>query len=161
WLDASAYPAERAERIKSDFLQSENQAKEVAVFYSIRHGHGTALGDAGVPEKDIAASMHHASRTTTARYLHSDREAVSKAIAVLPDLSYKLPSLATGTDDCLSNACPTGTSRMESGGVGRGFRRVADAVASVEKSEVSAIIGGNPGNGLLAELADAVDSKST
>ena len=54
----------------------------------MRHGHGTALGAAGVPEKDIAASMHHASRTTTQRYLHANRKAVSAAIALLPDLAY-------------------------------------------------------------------------
>ena len=69
-----------------------NHRGERAVFYSTRHGHGTALADAGVPEKDIAASMHHASRTTTARYLHSDRRAIAKAVALMPELA------ATGTD---------------------------------------------------------------
>ena len=48
-----------------------NHKKAKAVFYSTRHGRGTALAAAGVPEKDTAASMHHASRATTSRYLHA------------------------------------------------------------------------------------------
>jgi hypothetical protein len=76
-----------------------NSAHEKAVFYSVRHGHGTALGDAGVPEKDFAASMHHASRKTTERYLHSGRKSLASAIAAMPDLTYTLPALKTGTDD--------------------------------------------------------------
>jgi len=78
-----------------------NHQAERAVFYSTRHGHGTGLADAGVPEKDIAASMHHASRTTTARYLHRDRKAKRAAIDAMPDLSYssagREAQAATGT----------------------------------------------------------------
>jgi integrase len=78
---------EREQRQRSDFLSDVNHHGERAVFYSMRHGHGTALANAGVPEKDIAKSMHHASRTTTARYLHGDRRSAAKAVAALPDLS--------------------------------------------------------------------------
>ena len=63
-----------------------NHQGEKAVFYSTRHGHGTALADPGVPEKDIAASMHHASRATTARYLHSGRSSLRRAVDSLPDV---------------------------------------------------------------------------
>jgi len=98
WISEAAADQERIERAKDDFLADVNRDGERAVFYSMRHGHGTALADAGVPEKDIAKSMHHASRVTTARYMHSDRQRVSKAIDTLPDLSYTLPKMATGTD---------------------------------------------------------------
>ena len=147
-----------------------NQKGEKAVFYSLRHGHGTALGDAGVPEKDIAASMHHASRTTTARYLHSDQKQVSAAIAALPDLSYPVPALATGTDGrpvvsggqvACPSACPTGNSPVESGGVGGANVANRQSVGNVEMSAVSGDSALNGKIGLLAELADAVDSKST
>ena len=63
-------------------------------FYSTRHG--TALADAGVLEKDIAASMHHTTTQTTRRYLHSGRRSLTTAIEALPDLAY--PQAATGTD---------------------------------------------------------------
>jgi integrase len=98
WIKEAKTDQDRIERAKSDFLANVNHAGERLVFYSCRHGHGTALADAGVPEKDIAKSMHHASRTTTERYMHSDRSRVSKAIDQLPDLSFKAPMLATGTD---------------------------------------------------------------
>jgi len=98
WIDEAATDQVKIERAKDDFLADVNRADERAVFYSMRHGHATALADAGVPEKDIAESMHHASRTTTKRYMHAGRQRVSKAIDTLPDLSYTLPKLATGTD---------------------------------------------------------------
>ena len=121
---------EREQRQRSDFLAAVNDKGEVAVFYSTRHGHGTALADAGVPEKDIAASMHHASRTTTARYLHADRKAVKAAIDAMPDLSYsssprgvqREAQKATGThgaeamkDDGLRKACATPRTPTHSG----------------------------------------------
>ena len=53
-----------------------------------------------MPEKDIAASMHHASRATALRYLQSDRKAMGAAIAALPDLDYSQgqKAVATGID---------------------------------------------------------------
>jgi integrase len=99
WIDAAGKDdKEREKRQRSDFLADVNQKGERAVFYSTRHGHGTALADAGVPEKDIAASMHHASRATTARYLHADRQSLDAAIGVLPDLDYPQALVATGTN---------------------------------------------------------------
>lgn len=108
-----------------------NHKGERAVFYSMRHGHGTALAEAGVPEKDIAASMHHANRATTVRYLHSDRRSVGAAVATLPDLSYPAAQTATGTDgakpdktdpETLRKACAAGRSPMEPGGESRAER---------------------------------------
>ena len=64
----------------------------------------TLRADAGVAAKDIAASMHHASRTTTARYLHTDSKALAAAVARLPDLSYPLSDVATGTDGTPASA---------------------------------------------------------
>src|SRR4029453_8837124 len=88
---------ERERRQRSDFLADVNHQGEHAVFYSTRHGHGTALADAAVPEKDIAASMHNASRTRTAPYLHSERKARGTAIGAMPDLDYAQTRVATGT----------------------------------------------------------------
>ena len=125
WLAEPVIDDERLDRLKSDFLSDVSHTGERAVFYSIRHGHGTALADAGVPEKDIAASMHHTNRSTTARYLHSGRKALSSAIDALPDLSYPQAQVATGTDGAevsvsgeapLANPWPTGTTSMDSGG---------------------------------------------
>jgi integrase len=106
WIDAGATDEEKVERGKTDFLAAVNHSGERAVFYSTRHGHGTALAEAGVPEKDIAASMHHASRTTTARYLHSDQQSVSKAIAAMPDLLYLPGVIAKGDDGSAKESLP-------------------------------------------------------
>ena len=98
WLEeAENNPKELEQRQRSDFLMSVNHAGAVAVFYSVRHAHGTALAEAGVAEKDIAASMHHASRMTTARYIHTDRKSVAKADEFLPDMA-AVKQLATGTE---------------------------------------------------------------
>ena len=127
WIDQKGITdEEREQRQRSDFLADVNHQGEKAVFYSTRHGHGTALADAGVPEKDIARSMHHASRTTTARYLHGDRRSAARAVAALPDLSYPEAAAATGThgpepeprnDQTCAPTCASRRSPMESGGV--------------------------------------------
>jgi hypothetical protein len=125
----------------------------------IRHGHGTALTAAKVPEKDIAKPIHHSSRTTTARYLHSDQKAIANAIAALPDLSYPESDVANGTD-CFTTALPPQSSPIEPGGVGgKNGQRDAGAKSLGETGE-SAISDEKLKNGLLAELADALDSKS-
>ena len=91
-------------------------------FYSLRHSHGTALGAAGVPQKDIQASLHHTRSATTDRYLKSDLEAKARAVNALPHfMTDDIALSATGTDDaspegCLSSACPTGRSSVESSG---------------------------------------------
>ena len=157
WIDAAATDVDRQQRQRSDFLADENNKGERAVFYSTRHGHGTALANAGVPEKDIAASMHHASRKTTQRYIHADRESVARAIGAMPDLSYP-KQVASGTDDRpLANPWPTAATSMDSGGQISGVSLQSQvAVSSADTSKTSV----NPQLGLLAELADAMDSKS-
>ncbi|HRK30287.1 MAG TPA: hypothetical protein PLD59_04335, partial [Tepidisphaeraceae bacterium] len=47
WINAVRDDKAQAERRKSDFLAAENHQQEKAVFYSLRHGHGTALALAG------------------------------------------------------------------------------------------------------------------
>ena len=157
WIDAAGEDdKEREKRQRSDFLAATDHQGRRAVFYSTRHGHGTALAAAGVPEKDIAASMHHASRRTTERYLHSDQKAVRSAIDAMPDLAYPLPAIATGTAGVepgsdatvarrLSGACSTGASSMESGGVGRADRPIAKNAKTPE----NAVIQGENANRLL------------
>ena len=166
WIRAAPDDKQREERQRSDFLAAENHRGERAVFYSTRHGHGTALADAGVPEKDIAASMHHASRTTTARYLHTDRKAARAAIDAMPDLSSPQRHAATGTAGAepegprLTIACPTGRSSAESGGLKRGGKVGSSDPDSAAETRETAKTPGETGSGLLAELADAMDSKS-
>lgn len=82
-------------------------------FYSIRHGHGTAPA-AGVQEKDIAASMHHANRQTTARYLHTDTLSRTGTIEALPTLAY--PLAAKEAAEVLRTCCATGATLVDSGG---------------------------------------------
>ena len=132
WIDEKGISdEEREKRQRSDFLAEVNHQGERAVFYSTRHGHGTALAEAGVAEKDIAKSMHHTSTKTTRRYLHSSRRDVERAVAALPDLSYPQAqqNVATGTngpeptansDVACAAACATGWSPMESGGESAG-----------------------------------------
>ena len=163
---------ERERRQRSDFLADVNHRGEKAVFYSTRHGHGTALADAGVPEKDIAASMHHASRTTTARYLHSDRRAVARAVAALPDMSYPQPAVATGTNGpepsggtgtrpkTLCKPCAGSRRRANLDEQSRAAGPRREEANSPGKAGGSAEIGEESNIGSLAELADAMDSKS-
>jgi integrase len=97
WLSEKGLTAkQRSERQRSDFLSAVNHRNERAVFYSLRHGHGSALAAAGVAEKDIAASLHHSSRAVTKRYLHSRQPDLARAVAALPDVSYA-PPVASAT----------------------------------------------------------------
>src|SRR5215207_8656770 len=88
WLSEAADQKDREARERKDFLADVNHQGERAVFYSTRHGHDTALAEVGVRRRTSPASTHHASRTTTARHLHSSRKSVGAAVALLPDLSY-------------------------------------------------------------------------
>jgi integrase len=107
WIeDVKDNAKEQQQRQRSDFLAVVNHQQEKAVFYSLRHGHGTALAAAGVAEKDIAMSMHHASRTTTTRYLHGDRKVIASALAGMPDFSPQ-KQVATGTHPGAVNAVAT------------------------------------------------------
>ena len=99
WIKASRNDEDRQERLRSDFLSEKRHDGSVVVFYSLRHGFGTALGDAGVPDKDIAQAMHHTNPATTRRYTHTSERSRKAAIASLPTIGGVL--LATGTDGSL------------------------------------------------------------
>jgi len=92
WISSVKGQEAQAERAMSDFLAELNHQKEKAVFYSLRHGHGTALALAGVAESVIAASMHHANRQTTQRYIHTTQTAIAAALTSLPEF----PRAASG-----------------------------------------------------------------
>jgi integrase len=98
WIAEAPEGKPRAERIKSDFLAAVDHDGRRVVFHSLRHTHGTALGDAGVPQKDIQASLHHATGRTTERYLHSHRKDRQAALSALPELTAEEAQAATGTD---------------------------------------------------------------
>jgi integrase len=60
WIEeAKGDDKEQLRRRRSDSLAHVDHAGEAVTFYSIRHSHGTHLADAGVPQKDVAASLHH------------------------------------------------------------------------------------------------------
>ena len=147
WIGAAGRDdKQRERRQRSDFLADVNHQGEKAVFYSTRRGHGTALADAGVPEKDIARPMHHASRTTTARYLHGDRRSAARAVAALPDLSYPEATAAMGTcgpepdaksTDACAGACATPRSLAGSGGPTEQAGGASDLAKDSEKQRKS------------------------
>ena len=177
WIEeAGKDDKEWENRQRSDFLAAVNNEGQHAVFYSTRHGHGTALAAAGVPEKDIAASMHHASRTTTARYLHSDRKSAGEAIATFPDLSPPQRQVATGTNGAepmpprelkpaqgkkpCALPCAKDSTGLDAIGQSEKTGRAVKCVGTVENTDDSGKNAGTTSYGPLAELADAMDSKS-
>lgn len=94
WIaEAAKDPKEQERRQRSDFLADVDHQGRRVVFHSLRHTHGTLLGNAGVPQKDIQASLHHTRESTTVRYLHSDVIARQAALSRLPEVQ-----TATGTD---------------------------------------------------------------
>ena len=58
WIKEAGDVGEKAERMKSDFLSQKDHAGLNCVFYSLRHGHGTALAEAGISQKDISGLPH-------------------------------------------------------------------------------------------------------
>ena len=154
WIAEAQGDQEREERQRSDFLASVNHSGEVACFYSMRHGHGTALAAAGVPMKDIQASMHHTTSRTTEKYLHANRQSVAKAIGSMPDLIIPQKAVATGTsgaestpdESCPCSAHATGTSPMDSGGQTGRAEIVSGAAVSVGESTKNTDIDGKTGN---------------
>jgi integrase len=130
WIREGAGDAERERRQRSDFLADVDQSKRRAMFYSLRHSHGTALGEAGVNQKDIQASLHHTRSATTDRYVHADIEAKARAVNSLPDvLPEVVAKIATGTG-CFASALPTQCSSVESGGMKNRVPIVENAVVN-------------------------------
>ena len=81
-------------------------------------------------------------------------------------MNYSIRQVATGTDGCkvesrLRIPCVTGTSGKDSGGIKAEFKPDRENAGTPENTGIYAIASGKTEDGLLAELADAVDSKST
>jgi len=112
WLGETEDREEIRRRKQSDFLAVMNHEGERSSFYSLRHGHAQALAEAGVPELAIAASMHHADRSTTARYLHANRASVNLAISAMPDVV--LPKRQNSVSPALSLNPPHTRAFLES-----------------------------------------------
>jgi hypothetical protein len=156
---------EQIKRQQSDFLAAADHSGAMADFYSLRHTHGSALADACVPQKDIQASLHHTSGRTTERYLHTRQSALVVAIGQLPLVKPSrlvIPALATGTDGKVAAppaappAAPT-TSGMVRDGAVKVKNEQSGKLAISSQIRDSAL---HSQDGLLAELADALDSKS-
>jgi len=126
WIAEAPEGEERTKRHRSDFLADKDQHGRRVLFYSLRHSHGTALGDAGFAQSTIAASLHHTKTSTTDRYVHPDLDAKARAVNALPDVSPpdapdRETMKATGTDGpvdavCLSPACQPERRTMAIGG---------------------------------------------
>jgi hypothetical protein len=132
WIRAAKVPAERVKRWRSDFLAELDADGRRAIFYSLRHSHGVALADAGVSQKDVAASLHHTKTSTTDRYVMKGKlKTQARVVQVLPDV---IPLRKTGTAGAadaigqnpnagpaaparLTGACPTAATSVESSGV--------------------------------------------
>ena len=131
WIkEAEGDEPEQIRRQKSDFLADVDHAGLRAMFYTLRHSHGTSLGDANIPQKDIQASLHHTRSATTDRYLKAGLLAKAKAVNALPDVRpgpkwQPLAAQATGTHGRptgvheplrMSGACSTAEILVESHG---------------------------------------------
>ncbi len=118
WVGQARTDKEAVERQKSDFLADVDHDGLRADFYSLRHSHGTALGDAGVPQKDIAGSLHHAKTSTTDRYVHSGRDARRAALAALPEIKSATGTDGKGVDDRAAYRFAYRAGRAEAGSGG-------------------------------------------
>jgi integrase len=109
WIEAGATAEEKIKRGQSDFLADVDHQGAHADYYSLRHSHGSALADAGVPQKDIQASLHHTTSRTTERYLHTRRHSLATAIGQLPivkPVRERDAIAATGMDSAALPAAP-------------------------------------------------------
>jgi integrase len=167
WLNEVANnPKELEQRQRNDFLCVVNHAGETAVAYSLRHGFGSFLAKSGAPESVIAKAMHHASRTTTTRYIHADRTEVGHAISKLPEMNFQA---ATGTDGPtntdqnpmrLCTACADSKDSAGFGGNGVKNRGSNETLKIAGKLDNSTAISESVMHLGVAESADATDLKS-
>lgn len=89
WIKEAKSNQERLKRQRSDFLADVDHQGRKAVFYSLRHAHGSSLARAGASLLEIQRSMHHTSSKTTLRYLHNDQQDLASVVARLPNVSPK------------------------------------------------------------------------
>ncbi len=179
WIADATTGEDRAEREKSSFLAYTDDAGRKADFDALRHTFISNLVAGGVHPKSAQTLARHSTITLTMdRYSHSYRGQLADALNTLPDLSPTLPQTAkaTGTHD--ATAVPREATKppsefvspglspggefaqlsVESGGV------KADRIQSAQntgKQAQNALFSSDKSTfGPLAELADAMDSKS-
>ena len=118
WIEAASdQPKELEKRQRSDFLTPVSHDGLRRDFYSIRHTHGHTLGDQGLSQKDIAASLHHTRTATTDRYTKATREARQRTVKSLPEV-FPMRLRATGTDGPIDPCAKTDPSRRNSADIG-------------------------------------------
>ena len=171
WLDAHQTAQERDDATKGTFLAYCDGAGRYVDFHALRHTFISNLAAGGVHPKTAQSLARHSALTLTMdRYTHGYSGDLTAALDALPDLSIPAQTVivATGTD-CkqlsdislspdLSPNSGVSKSLMESDGVNG-----AALASGVTHGRISTNAGfpeGKQKPGLLAELADAMDSKS-
>ena len=167
WIAAAGSQRERTEREGSTFLAYRDNAGRCVDFHALRHTFISNLAAGGVHPKTAQRLARHSTITLTMdRYTHLRREDLAGALDVLPDLSTaRQATVMTGTNDgeiSLSpSLSPNGAiqrNSTQSGAMKTDGVRLQESPGNLAESR------GFPEHkidyGLLAELADAMDSKS-
>jgi len=126
WITEASTPAAKAECEKSDFLEYENAAGEVADYHTLRHTFIAIVVKSGVDPKTAKELARHSTITLTMdRYSHIGQLDMHSAVERLSDLPEieRETALATGTDDQSINGslvptcpptCPTAENSCDS-----------------------------------------------
>jgi len=166
WIAAAGTQREREQRDADAFLAYRDDASRCADFHALRHTFISNLAAGGVHPKTAQRLARHSTITLTMdRYTHLRREDLAGALDTLPDLSTtRQVAVATGTDGRkdlslhLSPNSAIGWHGGQSGGTK--WDQVTSQGTLGITDEKHCISGANLNIGLLAELADALDSKS-
>ncbi len=167
WLGTHRKNAERFEAERSSFLAYRDEAGRCADFHALRHTFISNLAAGGIHPKTAQRLARHSTITLTMdRYTHLRREDLAGALDALPDLSSaRQAAMRTGTDGeniSLSPSLPPNREFQRTTANTGGVK--SDRVASRESLgntvQNTGFSESNSTNGLLAELADALDSKS-
>ena len=172
WIAAAGSQAEREEREASTFLAYRDDAGRCADFHSLRHTFISNLAAGGVHPKTAQRLARHSTiGLTMDRYTHLRREDLAGAIGTLPDLSSaRQIAVATGTDYNKHNIAtlraaslsPNHAIQRNSAHLGaQTGESLADSIPSGNIERISGFTEVKTAPGLLAELADALDSKSS
>jgi integrase len=85
WIAESESPADKEQRLASDFLSYQNAKGLFADFHSLRHTFITNLGKAKIPLKTAQILSRHSTVELTANiYTHIDQQEQIDAINALP-----------------------------------------------------------------------------
>ena len=171
WLEAFQTPQDREQASEGAFLSPVDAAGRYVDFHALRHTFISNLAAGGVHPKTAQQLARHSTITLTMdRYTHVRAADCADALDVLPDLrgTESQAMRATGTDgrqiSLPAGLLPeSGFERIpaESGGVSGG--RMPGREIFENARQPLDIRGDNlhiHGRGLVAELADAMDSKS-